>query len=269
MKKFFRSIVTIGAMLGATLSLSGCGFGFVETGQVGVRTAYGKIQSDEVSPGFYTAILSSVDKYTVKETSVELRDMKPRAKDNLTLKDLDVTVYYTTNPGRVAEFASEKGGQSARMEGESFLRPGYMLVQKLAQGAAQDAVSHLDSLTLHQNRTALEDAIVKATQAELDKATHLGDFTVTRAVVTSVQTDPAVEESIRRSIQVQKDVETATQQVKVKQQEAEAMGKINASLTPAYLQHEYNVALTECAKRASCTMIVGTSGATPIVNIPR
>ncbi|CAM3121148.1 hypothetical protein RALTA_B0965 [Cupriavidus taiwanensis LMG 19424] len=28
MKKFFRSIVTIGAMLGAAVALSGCGSGF-------------------------------------------------------------------------------------------------------------------------------------------------------------------------------------------------------------------------------------------------
>ncbi|MDT4822982.1 hypothetical protein FQZ97_562020 [compost metagenome] len=78
-----------------------------------------------------------------------------------------------------------------------------------------------------------------------------------------------MEDSIRRSIQAQKEVETAKEQVKVKQQEAEAMTKIAQSLTPSYLQHEYNVALAECAKRASCTMIVGTSGATPIVNLPR
>lgn len=260
------------ALLAITIALSGllltgCG-GAIETGNVGVRTQFGKIQQEEEQPGIYLAVLSHVDEYTVKETSVALVNLTPKAKDKLILKDLDVTVYYKIIPNKVADFASTHASMSARMEHEHFSRPGYFLIENVAKGVISDETSKFDSLTLHQNRVALELAIKTSLTEQLSK-TDPGYFEITRVIISSLLTDPSVEDSIRKSIMVQNDLATATQQVQVKQQLALANEKLTQSLTPLFLQHEYIEALKICAGSPHCTMIIDGSKGGALVNVSK
>ncbi|WP_374335374.1 SPFH domain-containing protein [Methyloversatilis sp.] len=241
--------------------------GFIETGEVGVRKTFGKIDNEEVSVGFYTAVLSSVDTYSIKETVVDLKDLKPRALDNLSLRDLDVSVYYTVNPSIIAEFSASNAGMSAKGE-DGRIYPGYNLIQRLASGEINDKVAKMESLKLHQNRDTLENDVLAGLQAQLD-AKVPGGFKVTRVVVTGIQTDPAIEASIQKSIQAEKDLEIATKQVQVKQQQALANEKLTQSLTPAYLQYEYIKALQDCASSKDCTMIVDQSSSSKMLNVGR
>ncbi|MFW6855305.1 SPFH domain-containing protein [Burkholderia gladioli] len=251
------------ALAFATLALGGCGF--INTGEAGVRTQFSQIQPNVEQAGFYTKFLSHLDIFTVKETSVDVKNLTPRAKDNLTLRDLDVTIYYHANAAALPHFQATHSGQSAKIGDEDFERPGYLLVYKLASGVLNDSVSKFDSLTLHQNRKPLELAVKQGLQQALE-ADSPGTFEITNVVVTSIQTDPSIEQSIVDSIKAEKQVQTATQLVQVKQQEAKANEQLAQSLTPAFLQHEYNQALNSCAQRAGCTMIVG-GNSTPIINL--
>ena len=240
--------------------------GIVETGEVGVRKTIGKVDNQELHEGFYTAVMSSVDVYTFKETAFELQNVKARAADKLSLKDLDVTVYYQAAPDKIAEFAANHSGMSARVDGEHFIRPGLVLLRNLASREINDQVSKLPSMTLHQNLDVLEDAVKAGLQAQLE-AKVPGYFTVNRVVVANLQTDPAIEASIQKSIQAEKDLEIATKQVQVKQQQALANEKLTQSLTPAYLQYEYIKALQACGERGDCTMIVDSGNTPKMVNL--
>jgi len=72
----------------AALFLTACGA--IESGNVGVRTSFtGSVNTNEMQQGFYTHITSKVQEYSTKEITVALMDMQPKAKDNLTLADLD------------------------------------------------------------------------------------------------------------------------------------------------------------------------------------
>lgn len=252
MKKLFLI-----AMIAASTLLTACGT--VETGNVGVRKTFGQVQQDEVQPGFYQSILSSVDEYTTKETYVSLQNLTPKAKDKLILKDLDVTVYYKTNPQKVAEFVSTHAAMSAKMQGEDFIRPGYVLIENMARGIVSDEVSGFDSLTLHQNRTDLEVAIKNALAEQLNKSDP-GYFEITRVVVSSLLTDPSVEESIRKNIAMTNEIDTAKKEVQKKLEEANAMMKTANALTPMLLQHEYIKAIDKCAANPGCTLFVGAPG---------
>lgn len=261
MKKLYLAL-----MIATSVLLTGCGFGTIESGNVGVRTQFGKVQQEEEREGLYVAVLSSVVEYTAKETNVVLSNMTPKAKDKLILKDLDVAVYYRANPTKIAEFASSHAAMSAKLKDEDFVRPGYNMIDNMARGVISDEVSKFDSLTLHQNRSDLETAIKKALSDELNK-TDPGYFEITRVVVTSLLTDPAVEESIRKNIQMNNEIDTARKEIDKKKQEADAMAKTAAALTPALLQHEFNAALMECAKRQGCTLIVDGSRNGSMLNI--
>lgn len=252
-----------------SMLLTGCGFGTIETGNVGVRTSFGKVQQEEEQPGIYTAIFSKVDEYTTKETFVSLQNLTPKAKDKLILKDLDVTVYYKIHPNKVADFASTHASMSGRMQGENFIRPGYFLIENLAKGVISDEVSKFDSLTLHQDRAKLE-ASIKTALTEQMNTSDPGYFEITRVNISTLLTDPSVEDSIRKNIQMSNEIDTARKEVAKKLQEAEAMTKTANALTPMLLQHEYIKAISKCAESSKCTLIIGGgNGAVPLVNLPR
>ncbi len=252
MKKILAAL----ALVAACLSLSGC-FGIIDQGNVGVRTTFGKIDQEPVT-GMYTSFISNVAEYTVKETNVSITGMTPRAADNLTLKELDVVVYYTTNANKLPSFQAAFAGQSAKVGSDDFYRPGYVMIDTLARSTTMDTVSRMDSLTIHANRPALEQQIVAELQKSLDKAAP-GNFTITRAVVTNVQTDPTIEQSIRDNVTAGKRLDTARKQVQIKEQEGLANQKVAATLTPEFLQHEYNQAIASCATSGKCTLIVDGS----------
>jgi regulator of protease activity HflC (stomatin/prohibitin superfamily) len=275
MQRTKRFIFGAFAALALSIGLSGCG-GIIETGSVGVRTTMGDISQQEEGQGIYGAFFSHVDEYTVKETSIDLNDLTPRAKDKLTVKDLEVTIYYRGMPGTIAKFVSTHAGQSAKFEHEGFLRPGYYLVANLAKGAVYDSVTEFDSLALNQNRSELEGKIKAQTQALLDADTSVkGTFAVTRVVVRKIQTDPTIDQAIQQTVLAQQQLTQKANQAEVAKKDAEiakirAEGQSNAndqlqkSLTPAFLQHEYNQALQACATNEHCTMIIGQNGNTLI-----
>lgn len=260
MLRYLKLAVIIGAAMAATAC------GFVSTGEVGVRSTFGKVDPTEEGVGFYTSVVSDLDKYSIKEIPVALDNMTPKAHDNLLLSDLDVTVYYRFNPNVVAEFVADKQGMSARYDGSPWL-PGYVLVDNFAHAVVSDEVSKIDSLIMHTKREELSAGIKKALQAKLNAETP-GTFTVTNVTVRNVKTDPEVEESIRRSIQAQKNLDTERTNVEVKRQQALANQQVANTLTAEFLTHEYNLALQQCASNPNCTMIVGATGNT-MVNLKK
>lgn len=252
MKRFFSSISLVATML----LMTGCMGGIIDTGSVGVRTMFGDTNLTEEGPGFYTSVVSSVDVYTTKEVAVELIDMKPKAGDNLSLKELDATVYYTVDPNKIADLAVKYKGQSMSAGmGEGWL-PMYLLVEKEAQSAISDQISKVDGLVIHRERKQIEKATIEQLQKTLD-AKDPGAFTITRVIITNALTDESVEDSIRKVVQAQKENEAMKFKIETAEKQAQLNKELNSTYTPSYLQHEYNLALQKCAENPGCTMIVG------------
>lgn len=246
--------------------LSGCGGGVIDQGNVGVQTSFGDVNPQPLHNGFYWHPLSTVTEYTTKETSIAIDGLTPRAADKLTLRDLDVTVYYKAEGAALPRFQAAFSGQSAQLEGDGFYRAGYVLIKTEAQGVVSDEVSKFDSMTIHQNRTPLENGIKAALQKKLD-ARSPGIFTITGVVINKVLTDPSVEQSIRDSVAAENRLATATKLVQVKEQEAKANEKVNQSLTPAFLEYQRIIAQQNCATSQHCTMIIDGGTSAKIINL--
>lgn len=268
MKRTFLIIVSLGFALMAT----GC-MGVIDQGNVGVRTTFGKVNTEPVEPGMYMAVLSSVKEFSAKENAVNLDNMTPKAKDNLTLKEMDLTVYYKVNGDKIPGLYTKYAGQNARSQ-HGFWYAGYVLVENLSRTAIYEEVAKHDSLTIHQHRDDVANAVQKNVQAELDKSDP-GAFTVTRVVMRQVITDPAIEQSILANVQMQKQVEAKKAELELAKAEAartvaEAEGTarrnqiLNASITDNLIKYKQALAMENCASNQHCTMIVGN--ATPIVN---
>jgi regulator of protease activity HflC (stomatin/prohibitin superfamily) len=255
--------------------------GTIGTGNVGVRTTLGVISPSEIGPGVYVKwpVISSVEEYSAKEIALDLNDLTPKAKDNLSLRDFDVTVYYRVKDAALAELQAKYAGQSVRAPEGGYYLPAYELVFRVARNVAYEEIARVDSLVMHTRRDQLADAIRTNMQAELEKADQ-SVFSVTRVVIRSVMTDPSIEEAIRAAVANQKKLEAMAVQTEIAKKEAEirvteadGIARSNriiaGSLTREYLQHEANQALLKFAEKGNTNTVVipaGTSIA-PMLNV--
>jgi regulator of protease activity HflC (stomatin/prohibitin superfamily) len=290
---FNRTDVPSGSVLGRILRRAGLvplavllialalgTFGTISTGNVGVRTTLGVISQDEVTPGVYLKwpFISTVDEFSAKEIAIDLTDLTPKAKDNLSLRDMDITVYYRAADGAIAELQSKYAGQSVRVAEERYWLPAYQLVFRVARNVSYEEVARVDSLVMHTKRDQLAAAMQENMQAELDRLDP-SVFAVSRVVVRSVITDPSIEESIRQAVANQKKLEAMAVQTEIAKKEAdirvtEARGIaesnriIAGSLTREYLQHEANLALIKFAEKGNTNTVVVPAGMSiaPLIN---
>jgi regulator of protease activity HflC (stomatin/prohibitin superfamily) len=215
-----RVLLYIAGIAAIVFLFTGCGR--IETGHVGVRTDFNKtIETTEVPPGWYGAVFTNVDDFVVKEVEVSMNNLKPKAKDNLSLADLDISIFYTVNPNKVADLVIKYVGMSPKSEGwgGAYL-PAFNLVERYTRGSVYDTVSEYDSLTIHTKRSDLERSIQEKIQNDLNKSDP-ETFTITKVIVRQLLTDPTLEQSIQQAVRVQKDIEAKKQQVELAIAEAE------------------------------------------------
>ncbi len=255
-------------LLAIVVMLPACGR--IETGHVGVRTDFNKtIEETELNPGWYGALFTSVDEYSIKEIEVAQNDMNPKAKDNLSLKDLDISVFYKINPAKVADMLIKYSAMTYQADGSDVWLPAYGLIERQSRSVIYQVIGDkYESLSIHQRRTELESDIAKQLQADLDKADK-DVFTVTKVIVRQVTTDPALEQSIQQAVQVQKQVEAKTGQIALAKAEAErlrveaegqaaANRAINNSLTPMLVEIRRIEMQEKLAKEGTHTLFIDT-----------
>jgi regulator of protease activity HflC (stomatin/prohibitin superfamily) len=279
LRRIFGSGLLVLVLALALLLLGGV-FGTIDTGNVGVRSTLGIMSTNEVTPGVYLKwpLISRVEEFTSKEIAIDLADLTPKARDNLSLRDMDITVYYRAEAGAIAELFAKYAGQSVRPNDGQYLLPAYNLVYRVARNTAYEEVAKVDSLVMHTRRDALSAAMHDNMQTELDRSDP-GVFKVTRVVIRAVATDPSIEESIRNAVANQKKLEAMEVQTQIAEKEAqikvtEARGIsesnriISGSLTREYLQHEANQALLKFAESGNTSTVIVPAGMSvaPLIN---
>jgi regulator of protease activity HflC (stomatin/prohibitin superfamily) len=240
----------------------------IESGNVGVRKTLGKVNPEEVSPGlnFRMPVVTRITEFVGKEIAIDLTDLTPKAADNLSLRDMDVTVFYKAASGQIADlYVKYANAHHYDNESDSYF-PAYRLVYREARRAAYETVAEIDSLTMHKKREQIADSIETRLQETLD-GNDPGVFEVTRVVIRSVLTDPSIEESIREAVANQKRLEAKQVMVEIERKNAEieairaqgianANNIINKTLTTEYLQHELNLTLQKFAETGANTIVV-------------
>lgn len=238
----------------------------VDTGHVAIEKTMGTVNLEEQSPGlnWKLPILTQAYEFSAKEIVLDFNDLTPKARDNLRLKDLDISVYYRVEAQAIAElmvkYANASGNSSEA------LLPAYGVVYREGRDVIYQEVTKIDSLEMHRNRDELRGGIAENLQIKLDSKDP-GVFTVTRVAVRALNTDPTIEKAIQKAVQAQKILEAKKVEVEIAQRDAEieiarargiaeANAIINSSLTPQYLQHELNEALKKFADNEGNVVVI-------------
>jgi len=271
--RFSRSRGSIGVGLAALLGILAVTLLFfavvvIESGNVGVKKTLGKVQPEEITPGLSLRIpvITTITEFVGKEIAIDLTDLTPKAADNLSLRDMDVSVFYRAESDQISDlYVKYANAHHYDQESDSYF-PAYRLVFREARRAAYETVAQIDSLTMHKKREQIADSIKIRLQETLD-TNDPGVFQVTRIVIRSVLTDPSIEASIREAVANQKRLEAKQVMVEIERKNAEieairaqgianANGIINKTLTNEYLQHELNLTLQKFAETGANTIVV-------------
>jgi len=249
----------------------------IDTGNVGVERTMGRVETVELPPGVYNTVFKSVDEITTKEVAIEMKDMRPKSSDNLTIQDLDIDIYYKVAPDKAADLYVKYQGDLIEIKGGD-LAVGYNRVVREAREAIYRAVSLFPATTMHTKRQEIAEEVRKNLQVELD-AFDKGSFTVTNINVRNLVTDQALEDAIRARVQVDQQIEAKLKQNELAKAEAarlliEAQGQANAnnaitaSITPNLLRlREIEAMQAVAAKNGNTTIVVPASGVGTLLNV--
>ena len=109
----------------------------IESGNVGVRKTLGKVNPEESTPGLNLKmpVITSITEFVGKEIAIDLTDLTPNAADNLSLRDMDFTIFYRADSGHIADlYVKYANAHQYDEESDSYF-PAYRLVYREARRA--------------------------------------------------------------------------------------------------------------------------------------
>ena len=254
---------------------------------MGVERTLGKVGQEALPPGLYFTLFKTVDEFTAKEVSFSLENLTPKSRDNLTMQDVDIDIYFKTTPASIPTLFVKYQGDVVQhrqvvKDGTADLLVAYSRVQREAREAIYKAIAQMDATTMHTKRAELAESVRTTLQAELD-ATDKGAFTVTAVNVRNMLTDKAIESAIRQRAETDQAIEKKRKEIDLAKAEAErlivqAEGEaranqiISASLTPALkeirlAEIQRDTALAIASKQGNTVLMGG--GAAPLVSVGR
>lgn len=258
----------------------------IDTGNVGVERTLGNVKQETLPPGVYMTIFKNVDEFTAKEVPLSITDLKPKSRDNLTMTDVDIDVYFKVDPTKMAALFTKYQGDVSRVmkpysdgtmkdTGDEIVGMGRVLRE--ARESVFRAIASFDATTMHLKRNEIANAIRTIMQKELD-ASDPGAFLITNINVKSLVTDRALEESIRARAQVDQQIEAKIKQNELAKAEAarlliEAQGQaaandaISASITPNLIRIREIEAQQAIAAKVGNTTIMVPYGTQPLVSL--
>ncbi len=205
----------------------------IDTGNVGVEATLGQFKPEELSPGMYVTVFKTVYEVSTKENSFSLQDMKPKSKDNLTMADLDLDIYYRVDPTKAADLMIKYAGDMTQPEKGDGLLLGVNLMTRQAREAAYRTAADFPAAEMHTKRTEISAGVMNLMQAELDKDAGKGAFIITNVIVRNIVTDAALEAAIKSAGQADFEIARKKKEVELAKAEAdrkrvEAQGEADA-----------------------------------------
>lgn len=193
----------------------------IDTGNVGVESTLGQVKKETMPPGVYFTMFKRVTEVSAKELNLKLDDLTPLTADKINLKDLDMDIYVQIDPAHAPDIMTRWPGDVVTLKDEDGARVGINYVTRQAREAIYNSISKHNAATVHTERPAISDEVVKALQADLDASAGKGWFFVRSANVRNLQTDPALEAAVKATAQRQFEINAKAKEVELAKLEAE------------------------------------------------
>ena len=263
-----KRIGMLAAIVGLSVLATGCAR--VETGEVGVRVGFDKqVVPGELMPGsFNQTIIGDILTFPVKDVNVTVENMTPVAKDNSTMKDIDIVVVYNVNPTQVSELYSTKNRAfHAVSNGDTYLMYNY-IVQN-ARNAAYKAARKYDALDMADARSEMETFIKEEITRNLADEKLDVSISISQVLIRAVTPADIVVQSANDLVRAKNEFKQKEVEVQTAKKEAERMAALanNSASSIAFMRAQAELNISEGIKNGKVQTIVVPSNMTALGNI--
>jgi len=251
-----KRIFTLG-VLAAAVVFAGCTR--IETGEVGVRVEFDKqIKQGELQPGsFNQTIIGEVLTFPVKDLSGLVENLTPLAKDNSTMKDVDMTVIYKINPNQVSElYTSKNASFHAKNKEDTLLM--YNYVFQAARNGLYKAAREYEALDMNDNRAAIEQKVREHIAATFAAEKLDGSLTVQQVLIRGMVPADSVVASANELVRAKNELRQKEVEVKTAEAEARRMAALanNSASSIAWMNAQAALNISEGIKNGKVQTIV-------------
>ncbi len=231
----------------------------IETGEVGVRVGFDKqVKPGELEPGsFNQTLIGDVLTFPYKDVNVVVENMQPVAKDNSTMKDLDMVVVYNINKNQASELYSSKNKSfHSESRGDTYLM--YNYVVQNARNALYKAARKYEALDMADNRDAMETYIKEEITRNLSEEKLDGSITITQVMIRNVVPADSVVASANELVRSKNELKQKEIEVKTAEAESRRMAALanNSGSSIAFMQAQAMLNISEGIKAGKVQTIV-------------
>lgn len=188
------------ALVASALLLTAAGCTNVSEGHMGLeKTRFtGTYRDTLLTQGLSGILTVSIEDIATHQINLDIKNLQPKDKDNVLLKEMDITVIFrlnTKNPKVIVDYIRETNDLRALDGGDYMV--GSANVSRIASGSVQSSMHEFSSQEALQDRPKLNAAIEKKLQADLD-VRYPNVFIVDAITTYSVQVAPFIENRIQQ-----------------------------------------------------------------------
>ena len=241
----------------------------IETGEVGVRVGFDKqVKPGELMPGsFNQTLIGDVLTFPVRDVSVAVDNLTPLARDNSTMKDMDVTVIYNINPNQVSELYTTKNRSfhATGKDGDTYLM--YNYIAQSARNAAYKAARKYDALTMNDSRAAMEQDMRDVITQTLADEKLGGSVTITQVLIRQITPADSVVASANELVRAKNELLQKEVEVKTAEAESRRMAALTnqSSASIAYMNAQAALNISEGVKNGKVQTIIVPSNMTGLM----
>ena len=238
----------------------------IDAGQVGVRHAFGEVDSRPLMPGVrFVTPWSNIERFSTREEQFPARGADSEMISALSSEQMgmqvDVAVRWQIDPREAPRIFSELGSQEQ--------------IQNVVLNAIRNGVR--DGMVQYSINDISKRNVISGTMgSEVDSAlvtqprgggTPFRIAAVTAFFLRDLQPPPQVVQAINAKIAQEQQIATERHRVEVARLQAEQQRLLNQTLTPEALTKQYLETLHDLRTSSNLVLIVPTEGGMPVLDI--
>ena len=241
-----------------------------------VESTFGQYKKEISPPGLYFTMFKTTFEISGRTISFDVNDIAPKTKNNVTIPDVDVTVYYKINTAKAVEIMLRYGGDYQYTKALDAYALAVNLITRETRESIYKGFAMYDATEIHMKREEISQYILKDLQTKLN-AEMADAFHITNVIVRNIQTDPRLEEAIKAAAEVEFTVRKKNLELELAKSEAErlrieAEGQavanriISNSLSPQLIELRRIESMTAFSKSGTHTVVI-PSNTTPLITV--
>lgn len=260
---FIRPSVLIGGAAGIfALFIVFGSWTTISTGENGLYVAYdGQVKKEILTPGLKFDGIGNIKVFNTRKNTVTANDLKPKTKDNIIMKEMDVTVTYSINPTSLYEFYTsyDLSNHSIGDGGQVQLMASY--ISRLITSAVNQSVDEFPALSVNSSLEQIQDIIKTNLSESLRKNGLEGKITVDSIIVGKADLPDDLVASVNRVVAAQSALKEQQVKTETAQLKAEENKALASTVTPQSLEYQRNAILEAAFRNGSIQKIVIINGA--------